>query len=209
MSMAAGKDFSTEHLEHPDPLGARIGMWLFLLTELILFGGLFLLYAVYRSQYTNDFHFAASHLNSLVGAFNTLILLTSSLTMVLAIDSLGKGHRKRSVYWLVATLLAGAGFMVNKYFEWSEKFEHGLYPGAPELFKRTSGENLFFSLYYAMTGLHGIHVLVGMILLLVYAVLILKKSAETMHTSLENVGLYWHLVDVIWIFLFPLFYLIS
>jgi len=185
-------------------------MWLFLLTELILFAGLFLLYAVYRFQYSADFHFAASALDSTVGAINTVILLTSSLTMALAIHAEETKKRTAAMVWIGLTITAGLAFLVNKYFEWSHKFHVGIIPNHPELTQRTHGENLFFSLYYTMTGLHGIHVVLGLVVLAVLlAILWRAPAASNHHLKLENVGLYWHLVDVVWIFLFPLFYLIS
>ena len=117
---------------------------------------------------------------------------------------------------IVVTILFGVGFMVNKYFEWSAKFHHGIYPGSEELFSHSQGEMVFFNLYYAMTGLHGLHVLIGMGVLAGMVYFLAKKPADTAQTfdarnfiKLENSALYWHLVDVIWIFLFPLFYLIT
>ena len=108
------------------------------------------------------------------------------------------------------TILLGLFFMVNKYFEWTEKFHHGIYPGSEELLAKNSGEILFFGLYYMMTGLHGIHVLVGMILIAIMAVATKRDLINhSNYVRLENIGLYWHLVDIIWIFLFPLFYLIT
>ena len=109
-----------------------------------------------------------------------------------------------------ATILFAVGFLVIKYFEWSSKFHHGIYPGSPELLETGRGENLFYSLYFVMTGLHGLHVLIGVALLTVILVMTYKKIIDsTNFIKLENSGLYWHLLDVIWIYLFPLFYLIS
>ena len=227
------------HEYHPDSTGSKIGMWLFLFTELLLFGGMFLLYAVYRVKNPADFHYASLNLDTKTGAINTAILLTSSLTMVLSIGMLERCHRKASLWFLILTIGFGVWFLVNKYLEWSHKIHHGIYPGSEELTGRTAGENLFYSLYFLMTGLHGIHVVAGMIVLGVMVwmigkphhrelpVAVLPVDAQTHAVSvtveysedekldqqklicLENAGLYWHLVDVIWIFLFPLFYLIS
>jgi len=200
---------------HRDPVGARIGMWLFLFTELILFAGLFLAYAVFRLRYAADFHYAAGELNVAVGTINTLILLTSSLTMVLAIAALERAQRRLCALFTSATILLGFVFLVNKYFEWSHKIHLGLYPNSPALAVKPPGEVVFYGLYYTMTGLHGLHVLAGMGVLTWMLVLILRHPrsraflAESHHIRLENAGLYWHLVDIIWIFLFPLFYLIS
>lgn len=195
---------------HKDYTGAKIGMWLFLFTELLLFGGMFLVYSVYRTMHPEAFHHAAMELNVLIGTINTVVLLTSSLTMVLAITALQKGGRKLSVLFLVLTIAMAGVFMVNKYFEWSHKIHLGLYPNSPDLLDLPPGEILFYGLYYLMTGLHGFHVLVGMIILSVVAVMVWRGSiTQTDFVKLENSGLYWHLVDLIWIFLFPLFYLIT
>jgi cytochrome c oxidase subunit 3 len=242
---------------HKDHKGARIGMWLFLFTELLLFGGLFLLYAVYRDSFPEDFHYCAANLDALIGGINTVILLTSSLTMVLAVAHLERKNRKYSAWFLSATIMFGVIFLINKYFEWSAKFHHGLYPNSEVLQTHTPGENLFYSLYYLMTGLHGLHILGGVILLGVLFYRVARKPRKKIKVSgidsaalgltgkegkelwthgeeesvsavemtmvydcnedvndrqaiyLENAGLYWHLVDVIWIFLFPLFYLIT
>ncbi len=250
--------------EHHDYAGSKMGMWLFLFTELILFGGAFICYAVFRFSYATDFHEAAKELNTVAGTLNTLILLTSSLTMALSVTALQKGNRKLSIILMLITVLFGALFMVNKYFEWTVKFQHGLYPGAPVLAKFPHGQILFYGLYFVMTGLHGVHVLVGMIVITTAAIIVRKrpfeyhtldqsdlsdvsggrlvvkdKEGKEVWTSepfgsqiervaftinyqptqkrmrqkdyvlVENVGLYWHLVDIIWIFLFPLFYLIT
>jgi cytochrome c oxidase subunit III len=196
--------------EHKDYIGSKIGMWIFLLSEVILFGGLFILYAAYRYKFRGDFHLAAMELDKILGTLNTLILLTSSLTMALSIASIRKGLRTPSLAYLAVTVLLGLLFLLNKYFEWSAKAGHGIYPNSPDLLGRSSGEVLFFGLYYAMTGLHGLHVLVGVGILSVMCLFVVKgRIQRTDFILLENSGLYWHLVDIIWIFLFPLFYLIT
>jgi cytochrome c oxidase subunit 3 len=193
-----------------DDTGSKLGMWLFLLSEIVLFGGLFILYSTYRYKYSIDFHLAAGELNRLIGTFNTLILLTSSLTMATSISAIQKGQRRLSACLVIATIFLGLLFLVNKGVEWSGKINHGIYPSSPTLLARTKGEILFFGLYYVMTGLHGLHVLVGVAVLSVMLVLLLKaKINQTHFAALENSGLYWHLVDIVWIFLFPLFYLIT
>jgi cytochrome c oxidase subunit 3 len=195
---------------HRDYTGSKIGMWLFLLSEILLFGGLFILYSVYRFKHPLDFHLAAGELNRPFGTVNTLLLITSSLTMALSIAFLQKGDRRRSQLFLLATLFLGLLFLVNKYFEWIGKVHHGIYPNSPRLLERSKGEILFYGLYYSMTGLHGLHVLAGLVLLLIMFLLIRKGRVDEDHfVPLENSGLYWHLVDIIWIFLFPLFYLIT
>jgi cytochrome c oxidase subunit III len=205
---------STEHTAgthvHRDDVGSRMGMWLFLFTELILFGGMFLLYSVYRFQYADEFHLAAKELNTIMGAFNTAVLLTSSLTMVLAIIAIQRDQKALSIVMQLITIFLALFFLVNKYFEWTAKFHHGIYPGSEELLSKSSGEILFFGLYYVMTGLHGIHVIVGMVLIAVMTRMTRKDIiTKDSYVRLENAGLYWHLVDIIWIFLFPLFYLIT
>jgi len=193
-----------------DHAGARVGMWLFLLSEVLLFGGLFILYSAYRFQNAADFHRASGELDVILGTLNTLILLTSSLTVAVSIAAVRKGQKRLSAYLLTATLFLGLLFLLDKGIEWGTKIEHGIYPDSPALLARTHGEILFFGLYYVMTGLHGLHVLVGVGLLSVMLVLVLKgKIHPGRYAFLENSGLYWHLVDIIWIFLYPLFYLIT
>jgi cytochrome c oxidase subunit III len=193
---------------HRDYVGAKLGMWIFIFTELILFGGLFVAYGMYRSIHAHDFHHAAGELNVTLGVVNTLVLLTSSLTMVLSIVAIRLRRKGQSLIFLAATVVLGCTFLVNKFFEWRAKIHHGLYPGSEQLMERPPGERLFFGLYYGMTGLHGLHVTIGVVLLSVmYLLLRRDKIRHDDFGKLENSGLYWHLVDVIWIFLLPLFYL--
>ncbi|MBN1634187.1 MAG: cytochrome c oxidase subunit 3 [Ignavibacteria bacterium] len=194
---------------HRDDVGSKMGMWLFLFTELLLFGGMFLLYAAYRFAHPDAFKVASLKLDTALGMVNTIILLTSSLTVVLGIVALQRNSKKLSIFYLGITLLLGFGFLVNKYFEWGAKISKGIYPKGPEMANFSDGEVLYFGLYYAMTGLHGLHVLVGMMFLGIILLLIVKeKITADNFQKFENAGLYWHLVDIIWIFLFPLFYLI-
>jgi len=198
------------HHVHRDDIGAKMGMWLFLFTEVLLFGGMFLVYAVYRYQYPDQFHFAAMELNTTMGTLNTIILLTSSLTVALSIAALQRENKFLSLILLYVTLLFALMFMVIKYFEWTTKISHGISPGSPELLSKPNGQILFFGLYYIMTGLHGLHVLIGMVVITFMIVFITRdKVTPDNYVKLENSGLYWHLVDLIWIFLFPLFYLIQ
>jgi cytochrome c oxidase subunit 3 len=156
------------------------------------------------------FHVAAKELNTLIGCFNTAILLTSSLTMALSITAIQKENKQLSIFFQVITIALALGFMVNKYFEWTAKFHHGIYPGSETLAGMESGEILFFGLYYVMTGLHGLHVIVGAVLIGIMTRLTAKGVInKDSFVKLESAGLYWHLVDIIWIFLFPLFYLIT
>lgn len=192
-----------------DYVGAKFGMWLFLFTEIILFGGLFILYAVYFSQYPEDWAKAGKELNIYFGGGNTIVLVSSSLFMALSITAIQKNEKKKSMWFLIITIACALIFLINKYFEWSAKFHHGIYPDSAFLNSLPPGEIIFFGMYFAMTGLHGIHVILGGGLLL-YVLFMIKndKVNSTDFVLLENAGLYWHIVDLIWIYLFPLFYLI-
>ncbi len=195
--------------QHKDDFGAKLGMWLFLFTELLLFGGLFLLYAVYLKRYPHEFAAGGTQLNWVMGTANTAILLTSSLTAAMAVTAVQRGERQRTMALLGGTILCAACFMVIKYFEWSAKIGHGIYPGSEHLKAGAPGESVFFSLYYLSTGIHGLHVLIGAALLTWIGVKV--RSGEVNadnYILLENGALYWHLVDLIWIFIFPLYYLV-
>ena len=193
-----------------DREGKKMGMWLFLLTEILFFGGMFLLYAIFRYQYVSEFHTAAADENLLLGSINTFILLTSSYTIALAVSAIRRGEKTLSLSLQGVTILMGLTFLIIKYFEWSAKITLGIYPNSPILLKLAKGKILFFGLYYVMTGLHGLHVLIGCV---VIAFMFCFTFSETIHhenyTRLENTGLYWHFVDIVWIYLYPLFYLIT
>lgn len=192
-----------------DDEGAKLGMWLFLFTEILLFGGLFLVYAIYRYVYFDAYQIISHTMDIKLGAINTAVLITSSLTVALSITALKKGNTKLSIWLVVLTILMALTFMVNKYFEWTAHIHHGLFPGLEHFNSLPHGQGMFLYLYYFMTGLHGLHVVVGSILLGIIAVS-MKKGNTTKDNSvyLVNGGLYWHLVDLIWIYLFPLFYLL-
>lgn len=208
---------------HHDEEGTRLGFWLFLYTELFLFGAFFLVYAVYRSSHLEDFKTAADELNTMIGTVNTIILLTSSLTMVLSLDALKSGSVKLAKGLLLTTMLLGLAFLVIKGFEWNAKFDHHIFlqtasgiaagegspllnPGAEML---PLGQVLFYGLYFIMTGTHALHIIIGGIWMgLVYYWISKGSINPENHGVLERCGLYWHLVDVIWIFLFPLYYLV-
>lgn len=207
---AVSGEHESEHVHHKDVVGAKMGMWLFLLTELLLFTGLFLVYAVYRYYYTKDFQLAGYDTHILFGTVNTMILITSSLTMVLSIAAIQRGKKWLCVTFLSSTIGLALAFLVVKYVEWSTEIHAGIYPGSPTLLNKPDGVVLFYGLYYMMTGLHALHVIAGMSILVVMLIFVLRdKITQEDHTKLENAGLYWHLVDIIWIFLFPLFYLIN
>lgn len=195
---------------HRDDTASRMGMWLFLFTELMLFGTLFIIYAVYRTFYGDAFAAASAHLDRTMGTLNTVILLVSSLTMGISTVALKKGKVNLSMAWLGGTIALAIWFFINKMFEWGGKISHGIYPGS-ELFDSLSkGEVLFYGLYYVMTGIHGFHIVVGVIILgiMMYFIKTGHQNPRR-HAAYENVGLYWHIVDLMWGFLFPLFYLIS
>jgi cytochrome c oxidase subunit 3 len=196
------------HHEHRDDIGSKTGMWLFLFTELLLFGGLFIIYAVYRAKFPTEFHHASLELNKVPGVVNTFVLLTSSLTMVLSVGALQRHRLAQAQAWLWSTFGLATVFLVIKYFEWSAKHHHGIWPGGEHMHELPPGDGLFFNLYFMMTGLHGIHVIIGMIVMAVISARMQAgKVTGDRHGALEYTGLYWHLVDLVWIFLLPLFYL--
>jgi cytochrome c oxidase subunit 3 len=197
------------HPLHKDYAGSKLGMWLFLFTELLLFGGLFLLYAAYLTRYPQDFGTAGKQMHQFLGTLNTVILITSSLLAAMAVTAIQRDDRRSTILLLTGTVLCAAIFLFNKYLEWGAEIGNGNYPNSPHLAAGPPGESIFYGLYYLTVGLHGLHVLVGGILLTVVAI---RVSRGTVHGGdyilLENGALYWHLVDLIWIFIFPLYYLI-
>lgn len=194
---------------HIDRTGIKIGMWLFLYSEIILFGGLFVLYSVYFYKYAEFFVDGGKELDRVIGAINTIVLLVSSFTVAASITAIQRQEKKRCIGFLLFSIACGFIFLVNKYFEWGAKIHHDIYPNSETLASGEPGLNIFFGLYYVITGLHGLHVIIGMILLTISLVLVItgKVSKERL-SMLDNSGLYWHLVDLIWIFVFPLFYLV-
>jgi cytochrome c oxidase subunit 3 len=194
---------------------ASLGMWAFLVTEVMFFGGLFGGYAVYRHMFPEAFAAGSRELDVVLGGWNTAILIGSSLTMALAVHAAGKGARRATAGWLWATILLGSAFLGIKALEYAGKWEHHLVPGPHFLFEgphATGGghEQIFFAFYFAMTGLHAFHMVIGIALLAWLSTRALRGhfTAEH-HTWVELLGLYWHFVDLVWIFLFPLLYLIG
>jgi cytochrome c oxidase subunit 3 len=208
--MEATQHHSHAHADlHRDDTASKIGMWLFIFTEILLFGGLFIVYSVYRFEFPVAFHIAGEELDDFIGTINTVILLISSMTVAMSITAIQLKDKKKALIFLYTTLVLGFVFLVNKYFEWGIKFEHGLYPGSDLLPSLGSGDTMFFGLYFMMTGLHALHIIAGMTILAFVIVFIHQdKIRSDKFVFHENAGLYWHLVDLIWIFLFPLFYLI-
>jgi len=201
---------STHAEIHRDDLASKTGMWFFLFTEMLLFAGLFIVYSVYRYRNSTAFHLAAHELSVFIGTVNTIILLISSSTIAASITAVQKKNKKLALVLLGITILLGVAFLVNKYFEWGEHIREHIYPGSPILAQRGQGDVLFYGLYFFMTGLHALHIIIGLVFIGFITRLIIKdKITHDNYVLLENSGLYWHLVDLIWIFLFPLFYLIT
>jgi len=194
---------------HRDDVGARMGMWFFLYTEIMLFGGLFILYAAYYHRYADDFIAAGNQTELVLGALNTAMLLISSFAVAASVEAMGRKASKAAIILLSFAVILGAAFLFNKYLEWSRDFSNGFYPGSDLMVNGPKGQSIFFALYFVLTGLHALHVFIGMCLLCACIILTAKKriTGDRM-VILENAGLFWHLVDVIWIFLFPLFYLL-
>ena len=195
---------------------ATLGMWLFLVTEIMFFGGMFAVYTIYRSWYPDVFAIASSSLNEIIGALNTGVLLLSSFTMVMAVRAGQLGQQKAIVIFLILTLLFGGIFLGVKAYEWNQKFQEHHIPGqaAFHLDGVLPGDQghaqLFFSIYFAMTGLHALHMVIGVGILLILIVQARKgRFSASYYTPVDVAGLYWHFVDIIWIFLFPLLYLID
>ena len=191
---------------------SSFGMWVFLVTEILFFGGLFTAYTVYRHLYPRAFAEASRHLDITLGTFNTAVLIVSSLTMALAVWSAAVGKRKAIVVFLLLTMVLGGVFLGVKAVEYSHKFHDHLVPGPSFHFPGPDAPQaeIFFSLYFTMTGLHAAHMIIGIGILTVL-VLQARKGRYTpeYHTPIEVSGLYWHFVDIVWIFLFPLLYLLG
>lgn len=204
------------HVHHMDAptayQAAKLGMWLFLATEILLFGGLFAAFAIYRWYYLSEFHAASHHLDWQLGMVNTIVLIFSSFTAALAVDAAQHGNNKRVTALMGTTILCGIAFLVIKYFEWHHKYELGIFPGRPEFNSPEFNAHYktFFGLYYCMTGLHALHVIIGMgIIGWVLTKSTKNRFSSDYYTPVEVGALYWHLVDLIWIYLFPLLYLVG
>ena len=191
---------------------ASLGMWLFLVGEIMFFAGLFTVYVVYRSAYAQAFAQVSRHLDIKLGTINTLVLITSSLTMALAVRAAALGARRKLVSSLLGTILLGLLFLGIKGIEYHQEWIRGLMPGAGFHYAGSGAQHaeLFFSIYFAMTGLHAAHMVVGIVLLAVVTIMSARgRFGAAYSTPVEMAGLYWHLVDLIWIFLFPLLYLLG
>jgi cytochrome c oxidase subunit 3 len=195
---------------------AKIGIWTFLATEVLMFGGLFVGFGISQGKYPQEFVDAHKHLDWTLGALNTIVLLISSWTMVMAVDAAKTNQRSKLKMYLLFTIVCAFIFLGVKYFEYEHKFAEGLLPGmfytpqATDTIPGSFGYPTFFAFYFMMTGLHGIHIVVGIILLSwLYVKAARGRFSSTYFTPVDLVGLYWHIVDMIWIYLFPLYYLIS
>ena len=222
---AHGRDADRHHpdlVHHFESLPAQkeaatFGMWVFLVTEVMFFGGLFLAYTIYRNLYFHAFVQSSRHLNLTLGAVNTAVLICSSLTMAMGVHSSALGRRRATVAWLLLTVALGSVFLGIKAVEYKDKFDHHLVPGerfqAEELHlegEESRPAQIFYALYFAMTGLHATHMVIGIPIILFIAWMAHRgRFSPEYHTPVELTGLYWHFVDIIWIFLFPLLYLIG
>ncbi len=193
-------------------VSSKEGIWLFMVTEILMFGGLFVGYFLMHGKFPETFSEGASHLDWKMGSINTVVLILSSWTMAYSINLIQTGKNKQANVTLIATILCGAIFMCIKYFEYSHKFHDGLLPGRffhhPEAIAQNLG--LYFGFYFSMTGLHGIHVICGMGLITWILIRNIRGDFDPhYYTAVEGVGIFWHIVDLVWIFLFPLLYLIG
>ena len=187
-------------------------MWLFLVTEVMFFGGLILAYTLYRIWYPTAWALGSEELNIFLGGFNTIVLIGSSLTMALAVRSAQTGAQRATVGWLLFTIALGLTFLVVKFFEYKEKFELHHVPGPNFQFEGPQSPHvqIFFSLYFALTGVHALHMIIGVGLMSTLTVMAYRKRfTPEWYTPVELGGLYWHFVDIVWIFLFPLLYLVD
>lgn len=223
-SAALSSDFHVAH--HFDSADSqfdagKMGVWLFLVTEVLLFGGLFAAFFVYRSWYYDAFVEAHHHLDKVMGTVNTVVLIASSLTMALAVRAAQTNKKGQTVLLLAVTLLFAGAFLGVKYFEYAHKVHDGLVPfriaieggGLKDLFTANFAHpesRMFFTIYFMMTGIHGFHILIGMGLITWVTIKASKgQFSSRYYAPLEGVGLYWHLVDLVWIFVFPLLYLVG
>ncbi len=191
---------------------STLGMWVFLLTELLFFGGLFFAYLLYRTWYFEAFAEASRTIDITPGLINTVVLILSSLTMALGVRAAQTNERSATVRWLVLTIVLGFVFLGIKVYEYADKFEHHHVPGANFIAEGpwAAQQQIFFSLYFTMTGLHALHMIIGVVMMSIITWMAHKgKFDSTYYTPVEMAGLYWHFVDLVWIYLFPLLYLVE
>jgi len=192
---------------------STLGMWVFLAQEIMFFGGLFAGYTIYRSHMPKAFEAASNHLDIFLGGFNTVVLIASSLTMALGVRAAMMGKNQTLLKFLVATLILGSTFLGVKVIEYKDKFAHHLVPGYNFQWPdpaQAAGAKMFYTFYFAMTGMHALHMIIGAGLLLFFIRQAMKNRYHPQYFGpIENMGLYWHFVDIVWIFLFPLLYLLG
>jgi cytochrome c oxidase subunit III len=191
---------------------ATLGMWIFLATEILFFGGMFLGYTVYRTMYHQVFGEASSRLSVVLGTTNTAVLLCSSLTMAMGVRATQLGNRKIAAWFLLATMALGACFLGIKFYEYYQKYEEHLIPGASFLWEGQDAKHapLFFLFYFIMTGMHALHMIIGIVMLAILLLMTLRRKFNSVYYApVELGGLYWHFVDIVWVFLFPLLYLVE
>lgn len=207
---AIGHHFETLEQEHE---ANKLGMWTFLATEVLFFGGIFLCYFAYRYLYAQAFTEASHQLYASIGTLNTVVLLTSSLTMALAVHAIQQNQRRAVTLLLLATAGLGALFLAIKAFEYYLDFREHLVPGwnyAPEGLTHAGQAELFFLLYFIMTGIHALHLTIGITIVTLVAWRVWRGHFSAQHyNGIENTGLYWHFVDVVWVFLYPMLYLVG
>ena len=191
---------------------SHLGMWIFLITEVMFFGGLFGAYAIYRTLYPEAWADTSRHMDVILGGVNTAVLIGSSLTMALAVRSSQLGANRPTMWFLIGTIALGSVFLIVKAFEYTHKWHERLVPGPYFHYDAQYADQaqLLFSFYFVMTGMHAIHMIVGIAMLAVLVYMARRERFSTAwYTPVEMVGLYWHFVDIVWIFLFPLLYLIG
>lgn len=213
-SHVAGKHHFAHHFKDAmhEFISSKEGVWLFMVTEILMFGGLFVGYFIFHNIFPEMFAEGANHLDWKMGSINTVVLIISSWTMALSIHYIQTGKNSKATKALIATIVCGAIFMVIKYFEYAHKIHVGLLPGKFMAYPDAVADNLglYFGFYFCMTGLHGFHVLLGMGLITWVLIRHLKGEFSPHYfTAVEGVGIFWHIVDLIWIFLFPLLYLVG
>jgi cytochrome c oxidase subunit 3 len=193
-------------------LAVRLGMWSFLVTEVMLFGAIFGAYTIYRFLHPRVFEVGSHHLDLMAGAINTAVLIASSFTMALAVSQIAHGKKRATIALLIATMIFGAAFLGIKGYEYSHKIADGLVPGARyvEFAPEVGSTQIFFAFYWIMTGIHAAHMIIGLGVLLAMVVAVWRNiPLERQRSQVEVAGLYWHFVDIVWVFLFPLLYLIG
>ena len=207
------KATNTKHVVNDfnnDYTGAKMGFWIFLFTELMLFGAMFLIYGVYFWRSPEEFVAASKYIGLGLGTFNTFVLLVSAFTMGLSLLSIKQGKAETSKKFLLATIILSIVFICVKYFEWSGKFAHGIWPSSDKVLEAGQGMTIFFGLYFTMTGFHAVHVIVGIgVMIWLYREICAKEIHQYDFATLENATLYWDFVHLVWVFVFPLYYMLQ